>query len=121
MISLTTRLREWATSPMYALICRQLREAADEIERLQAESNGLAALLRELIDIEGPQPGHVMWFQKVSAALAKLRPDYEAIAAAPQLRGKKALVLYFETDQDVDEFTALILEAKPGMRAVKIP
>lgn len=31
----------------------------------------LIALLTELIDIEGPQPGHVMWFRKVRAALDK--------------------------------------------------
>lgn len=31
----------------------------------------LLALLQELIDIEGPQPGHVMWANKVKAAIAK--------------------------------------------------
>ena len=29
----------------------------------------LEAALRELIDIEGPQPGHVMWARKVAALL----------------------------------------------------
>lgn len=48
------------------------------------------------------------------------RPDEEAIAAVPELRGKRAIVLYFETDADRAEFVALIHEAKPGMRTVKI-
>lgn len=38
------------------------REAADEIERLRA-------LLQELIDIEGPQPGTNEWANKVRRAL----------------------------------------------------
>jgi hypothetical protein len=69
----------WRTTP-------QDMEAADEIERLMArlaeceiaaetgrraiERNAvLEALLHELIDIEGPQPGHVMWYRKVQHAL----------------------------------------------------
>lgn len=32
----------------------------------------LVALLRELIDIEGPQPGTGGWAEKVRAALAKV-------------------------------------------------
>lgn len=34
----------------------------------------LEGLLRELIDIEGPQPGNVAWFHKVQAALG-IVPD----------------------------------------------
>ena len=41
-----------------------MREAADEIELLRA-------LLRELIDIEGPQPGTADWAAKVHAALGE--------------------------------------------------
>jgi hypothetical protein len=50
------------------------------------------------------------------------RPDKEAIAAAPELKDKRALVVYFETDEDRDEFAAM-LEAYFGPRArtVKIP
>jgi hypothetical protein len=43
-------------------------EAADEIERLRA-------LLQELIDIEGPQPGTADWAEKVRAALTAGKPD----------------------------------------------
>jgi hypothetical protein len=39
------------------------------------EAPNLYALLAELIDIEGPQPGHVMWYRKVQAALAKARGE----------------------------------------------
>jgi hypothetical protein len=31
----------------------------------------LIALLKELIDIEGPLPGTIMWYSKVRAALDK--------------------------------------------------
>lgn len=48
------------------------------------------------------------------------RPDAEAIAAVPQLKDARALVLYFPTDADRDEFVSLIHEAKPGMRTVKL-
>jgi hypothetical protein len=44
-----------------------LSVAADRIERLEA-------LLRELIDIEGPQPGHVEWYREVKAALVPQEP-----------------------------------------------
>lgn len=54
------------------------------------------------------------------AALERPRPDAEALAAVPSLRGAKALVLYFPTDADRDEFVALIHEAKPNMRSVKL-
>lgn len=40
--------------------------------RLIAESPQLFALLKELVDIEGPQPGNVEWFHKVQAAIAKV-------------------------------------------------
>jgi len=40
-----------------------------DIMFLLEQVDALRALLTELIDIEGPQPGHVMWFRKVQAAL----------------------------------------------------
>jgi len=48
------------------------------------------------------------------------RLDQEALDASPELRGKNAVVLYFETDADREEFVALVKLAKPGMRAVNI-
>lgn len=48
------------------------------------------------------------------------RPDAQAIAAVPELEGKKALVLYFQTQQDADEFAELIQAVKPGMRTVQL-
>lgn len=45
-----------------------LRVAADA--RLAAAAPELLALLVELADIEGPQPGHVEWYRKVQAAIA---------------------------------------------------
>lgn len=35
----------------------------------------LLALLEELIDIEGPQPGDVAWFNKVTTAIKKARGE----------------------------------------------
>lgn len=46
--------------------------------------------------------------------------DDEAIAAVPELKGKNAVVLYFNTPEDRDELVAAIHKAKPGMRAVNI-
>lgn len=31
----------------------------------------MLALLKELVDIDGPQPGHAEWARKVNAAIAK--------------------------------------------------
>lgn len=42
--------------------------------RLIAAAPEMFALLQELIDIEGPQPGHVVWANKVKALLAKVQP-----------------------------------------------
>ena len=39
--------------------------------KLIAAAPELLALLIELIDIEGPQPGHITWANKVKAAIAK--------------------------------------------------
>ena len=33
----------------------------------------MLTLLEELIDIEGPQPGHVEWYRKVRAAITEAR------------------------------------------------
>lgn len=47
------------------------------LEMMPADANLIAAapellaLLRELIDIEGPQPGHAMWAYKVKQAIDK--------------------------------------------------
>lgn len=48
------------------------------------------------------------------------RPDAACLAAVPELKGKNAVVLYFETPEDRDELVALIHVAKPGMRAVNL-
>lgn len=42
------------------------------IERQLAAGPEAIALLKELTDIEGPQPGHVTWYNKVIAFLAKV-------------------------------------------------
>lgn len=44
----------------------------DADARLIAAAPDLYALLRELIDIEGPQPGTADWARKVQAALARV-------------------------------------------------
>jgi hypothetical protein len=53
-------------------------------------------------------------------APAGVRLDVEAVEAAPELLGKLALVMYFETEADKDELVAAIHMIKPGMRAVSI-
>lgn len=52
--------------------------------------------------------------------LRKGRIDGAAVAATPELASKLALVVYFENEQDREEFMAAIHEAKPNMRTVKI-
>lgn len=58
--------------------------------------------------------------EDVRALLEHQRPDAEALEAVPDLKRGRALVLYFPTDADRDGFVALIHEAKPGMRTVKL-
>lgn len=60
----------------------ELAAAQEELRRCQQDAIALQdrlaeaeALLRELTDIEGPQPGHVMWARKVWAFLGL--PDNE--------------------------------------------
>ena len=85
MTDIVERLRGWATDwdgsqmvddepPRDGLHCGLLREAADEIERLHAINEDMLALLKELVDIEGPQPGTSTWGDKVLGVIAKSRP-----------------------------------------------
>lgn len=55
-----------------------------------------------------------------AGARLSARPDAECLKAAPSLKDKNAVVLYFENAADRDELVALIHEAKPGMRAVNL-
>lgn len=50
----------------------------------------------------------------------RFRPDAEALAAAPSLKGKNAVVLYFDNDEDRRQFVDVIKLAKPGMRIENI-
>jgi len=49
----------------------------------------------------------------------EIRGYIEALNAAPELKGMRHLVLFFEDDASADEFTAAVLQAKPTMRAKK--
>lgn len=51
-------------------ICHAADSFADLLDAAR-QRDELLALLRELIDIEGPQPGHVMWARKVQDVIAK--------------------------------------------------
>ena len=57
---------------------RRLGEAANSEAqanaRLIAVAPELLALLKELVDIEGPQPGTSAWADKVLAVLEKVKP-----------------------------------------------
>lgn len=39
----------------------------------------------------------------------------------PEVAAKSPLVCFFDNEADREEFRALIVAAKPGMRAVKVP
>jgi hypothetical protein len=43
--------------------------------KAEARVHELEALLHELIDIEGPQPGHINWYRKVQGALHNVAED----------------------------------------------
>lgn len=58
--------------------------------------------------------------QLMTSTLTGKRVDADAIAAAPELADKKALVLYFETDADRDEMIEACRAAMPGARTVKV-
>lgn len=49
-----------------------------------------------------------------------LRPDARAIAAAPELEDKSALVLYFGSDADREEFADVCKASMTGVRTVNI-
>ena len=49
------------------------------------------------------------------------RPDRDALIACPELQGKKALVCYFATDADRDQFAAQLLAMVPNARSERIP
>lgn len=38
----------------------------------------------------------------------------------PEVRGKKCVVLYFETDEDRKNFIQVVRQAKPNMKAMKL-
>lgn len=49
------------------------------------------------------------------------RPDAEAIRAAPSLKDKKAVVIYFETDADRDECARALEKLVPRVRTENVP
>ena len=61
-------------------------------------------------------------FRRMSSTGLRDGMALPANARAPldQLRGTKPLILYFGNDVDRDEFIALMAEAKPNMRSVKL-
>lgn len=64
--------KEVDTEDLINALAWRMNNQRREIARLsaaQARIAELEALLTELIDIEGPQPGHIEWYRKVLAAL----------------------------------------------------
>lgn len=60
--------------PVCQLLWPTDRRSEDETEAnacLIAAAPKMLALLKELIDIEGPQPGHIEWARKVQAVIAE--------------------------------------------------
>lgn len=79
--------------------------------------NGMRAALRHA---HGDKCICIYCRNEQPASAPETRADAEALAAVPELKDKHALVLYFLTDADRDEFVGLVHEAKPGMRTVKL-
>jgi hypothetical protein len=59
--------------------------------------------------------------RRMKAVLAILKALAQADAPIDPLAGKRAVVCYFETDEDRDEFVAAVREVKPNMRSVNLP
>lgn len=95
-----------------------LEAPANEVIKLaQADSVDTTALLNAYLKRDERQRRELA---KLNARLAQARPDAEAVQAVPALAGKKAVVLYFETDADLDEMVAALRAAKPNMRTEKL-
>lgn len=70
----TATLQYWqVTDGQDAICCNQFCYAggSEANARLIAAAPTMLALLQELIDIEGPQPGTAEWARKVRAVIAK--------------------------------------------------
>ena len=73
-----TRLGEWA--PSFFLTVDEIAETGlrlyangeqSELVMLREQRDVLLALVKELVDIEGPQPGTAAWGDKAAALIAK--------------------------------------------------
>ena len=73
-----TRLGEWA--PSFFLTVDEIAETGlrlyangeqSELVMLREQRDVLLALVKELVDIEGPQPGTAAWGDKATALIAK--------------------------------------------------
>ncbi len=62
VIEKLTEARRFAVEHNHNVHACWIDEGIERIRKLES-------LLRELTDIEGPQPGHVMWYRKVQEAL----------------------------------------------------
>jgi hypothetical protein len=96
------------------------------ISTLQRTSRDLSILLSEeskqmpIAELRGVLTNARARIEAVVSAPPGVRLDVEAVEAAPELLGKHAIVMYFETQEDADEIAASIQAAKPGMRSVAI-
>lgn len=65
---------QWAETVknMTDLLAREDAERAKREERMREAAPELLALLKELVDIEGPLPGDIQWANKVRATIAKI-------------------------------------------------
>ena len=72
------RIREWA--PSFFLTVDEIAETGlrlyangeqSELVMLREQRDSLLSLVKELLDIEGPQPGTAAWGDKATALIAK--------------------------------------------------
>lgn len=96
------------------------------LSTLQRTNRDLTALLApeakqtSLEDVRSTLANAQKRIEAVISAKPGVRLDVEAVEASPELLDAHAVVCYFPTAADKDEFVALMKEAKPGMRAVSI-
>lgn len=105
---------------------KQIRFCADEVQDLRKKYANTpwavrkAKMLEKIVEtLTDVRRGLVM--TGMSGKRLDARPDQAAIDAMPELQDKKALVCYFATDADRDEFAKMLEQWIPSPRSEHIP
>jgi hypothetical protein len=82
----------------------------------EAKAEKMNAIIETLTEVRRDQQMTGMNGKRIGE-----RPDQVAVDAVPELQDKKALVCYFATDADRDEFAETLKQWMPNARSERIP